>query len=134
MEADYFVLRLLSITQDIQVEQAEFMPAVEQGRQAFDRRRRDGLDVSTALEGAEAEMVATFTHRLEAATQLRSLLTENFADSSTLSAAAHFGPLLTQLMPLLTADLFRQGNRLADALIIGKIAEYEEQNQITNGV
>ena len=134
MEADYFVLRLLSITQDVPVEQAEFMPAIERGRQAFERYRRDGLDVSTALEGAEAEMVATFTHRLEAATQLRSLLTENFADSANLLTTAHFGPLLTQLMPLLTAEPVRQGSRLADALIIGKIAEYREQNQITNGV
>ncbi len=134
MEADYFVLRLLSITQDINAEHAELILAIERGRATFEQNRRAGLDVSTALEHAEAEMLIPFTVRLDAAAQLRGLLLENFDNHPRLATAPCFKILLHELMPLLTAEPFRQGNRLANALIIGKVADFNESNLTCNGL
>ena len=134
MEADYFVLRLLGVTQDIDAEHAELIPAIERGRATFEQNRRAGLDVSTALEHAEAEMLIPFTTRLDAAAQLRGLLLENFDDHPRLATAPYFKALLRKLMPLLTAEPFRQGSRLANALIIGKVAEFNESTSTSNGL
>lgn len=129
METDHFSLRFRSLTADLPVTADQQQSAVTAAQTTFENLRRDGVPLSQAIEVAVSVLLETITPMLDAASRLKDILEENFADVPALANPPHFPLLLQQLMPLLG----EAQNRLADAYIIGLVTEYRDKN-LSNGL
>jgi hypothetical protein len=122
METDYFSLRLLSLTVDLNVPEQILKIASGVARETFEDHRRAGAMVSQAIERAEESLLETLAPTLNAASRLKDILATDFAHVPALSTPPHFGNLVENLMPLLS----KPASRLTDAYIVGLLTDYTD--------
>ena len=124
METTYFTLRFGSLTAELDLPADQQQTAVTAAETTFEELRRLGSSVAEAIEVAESVLMEQITPTLEAASRLQDILFDDFATSPDLARAPHFPLLLAEFMPLLK----QPQSRLADAYLVGLIADYQDKH------